>query len=627
MVGVSLPFAVQRFRGRRPLVRRRASSAVAALIGCFLLFATSTLAERRGTAWVEQSEGAKLSDSWRRVVTPAFTVVGDARPDQLRRAAQRMELFRQAIEAVIPNTSLETPVPLTVVMLRDAATFRPFVWRSGRRNVGGYFLQAGDAAVIVFPASEFASGLSVAFHEYTHFLVQRSMGDAPSWFNEGLAELYSTFGGSEQDNRHLLGRPITHHLEFVRHRTLLPLDQMLTAEGAAKFLRDSSTVRGFYAQSWALVHYFVIGEGGRRASALVRFVEAQRKGEPFDEAFRTHFGRTPRELEKDLREYVRSLHFAAVEITFAGGQAPERTIERLSEARALQIQADVQMRIEEHEAAERKLDRALAIDPADVPSRTTLGRLRLRQGRAAEAVELFASVEAAAGSDAAVQTVYGDALRSVGRMREAAEHYERALALGSKAPATHFGLGVASMAQGRWGPAAVAFATVGRLDPSPSWQAERALATFELGLGLQTIETARLYLQRSEWSFQSTYVAFAAALGALMSGRGEQATPFLDRIDEHITTNAWAPVLGQFLRGQLGPADLMKRSSGSMAETEARTMIGYRALIDGRRDEAREQFAWVAKEGDRRTPFRSWAAAALARLDNAPPASAPASRP
>lgn len=602
-----------------------AAAATAAL--SFVYFAALLQAATPATPVADQSasgvaqnpSGAKLSDSWKRIRMPSFTVVGSAPAEELTRAAWRIERFRQALIALVPGARLESPVPLTVMVIESPQAFQSFLWSSGRYKVGGYFSSEPDAAHIVFPVWEGSFGMSVVFHEYTHFLMQRTMGDAPIWFNEGLAELYSTFGGNDRDSRALLGGPITHHLQFVRHQTLLPLGEMLSADGAAKYFRRDRDRAAFYAQAWALVHYLVVGDGGKRAQAMLGFINDQRRGVPFQEAFSKHFGVTTDQMEKDLREYVRRLQIQTIEVRLLSEPPPISAVEPMTEAEALQAQADVQLRIGELQNAERKLKAANDLDPSSTRVGVTLGRLRLVQQRPHDAVDILSKTIEGGNSDPFAHFAYGDALSDLGRWDEAVAAYEHTIKAGLQAPGVQFRLGVAHLALQHWGPSALAFATARQLDPSPSWQATRAMESLRLGYGALAAAAASLYLTRSEWSSTAAYVALAGALGSIGAKRVDDARPFLEAIAAHAEGAKWTALLADHLKGLLTADELLKKAEGVPAQTEAHAVIGYNALGAGQLDVAKVHFAWVRDKGDPTSIVRKWAVAELGRLERGAP--------
>ena len=52
-------------------------------------------------------------------------------------------------------------------------------------------------------------------------LVRNTSGNVPTWFNEGMAEYYSTF--DTDDQKVVVGRPIASHVLLLREKRVLPL--------------------------------------------------------------------------------------------------------------------------------------------------------------------------------------------------------------------------------------------------------------------------------------------------------------------------------------------------------------------------------------------------------------------
>jgi hypothetical protein len=121
---------------------------------------------------------------------------------------------------------------------------------------------------------------SVIFHEYTHLLVNNTFKNAPVWFNEGLAEYYSTFKITD-DRKITLGTPIGNHVYLLRDSKMLPLRTLFEVDHKSPHYNESKKQGIFYAQSWALMHYLLIGKTGFVAP-LTRFLELQEANVPLD---------------------------------------------------------------------------------------------------------------------------------------------------------------------------------------------------------------------------------------------------------------------------------------------------------------------------------------------------------
>ena len=91
------------------------------------------------------------SRDWKRLSAADLTVVGNAGPAELRRAATNIEEFRNAIRTVYPNIELSFSVPTVLVVFRNEADFartdrETSVGVFGTRSVD--FLHASDVAYL-----------------------------------------------------------------------------------------------------------------------------------------------------------------------------------------------------------------------------------------------------------------------------------------------------------------------------------------------------------------------------------------------------------------------------------------------------------------------------------------------
>jgi len=143
----------------------------------------------------------------------------------------------------------------------------------------------------------------VIFHEYTHLLVNNTFKNAPVWFNEGLAEYYSTFSITD-DQKVGLGLPIGNHVHLLRENKMLPLRTLFEVDHKSPHYNEGKKQSIFYAQSWALMHYLIIGREGK-LDKLATFLGLRDEGVPVEKAFPQAFGTTFEEMEKDLREYIK----------------------------------------------------------------------------------------------------------------------------------------------------------------------------------------------------------------------------------------------------------------------------------------------------------------------------------
>src|SRR5215204_2278255 len=241
-------------------------------------------------------------DTWVSVRTKNFFMLGNAGEKDIRKVALKLEQFREVFTWLFPKMKFNTPVPTTVIVFKSDSSYTPF---KPRANTAGYF-QAGLDVNYITLTTELRGEqdpFSVIFHEYTHLLVNNTFERVPVWFNEGLAEYYSTFNIAD-DQKITLGAPIGNHVLLLRQNKMLPLKTLFEVDRSSAHYNEANKQSIFYAQSWALMHYLIIGKEGR-VEQLGKFLELLGSNIPVEQAFQQAF-ETPFEvMEKYLRNYIK----------------------------------------------------------------------------------------------------------------------------------------------------------------------------------------------------------------------------------------------------------------------------------------------------------------------------------
>ena len=340
------------------------------------------------------AQAAPAKDTWTSVRSQNFFLVGNASEKEIRQVATRLEQFRHVFTQLFTKVNFNTPVPTTVVVFKNDSAYKPFKPLADGKivEVAGYF-QPGDDVNYITLMPDRGSGAEnpygTIYHEYTHLLVNNSLdaGEAPAWFNEGLAEYYSTFH-IEEDRKVHLGRFVDYHIRLLRDQKLIPLSQLFAVTHYS-LERNKHDVRSlFYAESWALVHYLILGNDGKRMPQLGEFLTLSKKGVPTEEAFRRAFQTEPAAMEKELQKYVQSHSFMSRIVTFPQKLEfdSQMTATPLTDAQAEAYLGDLLLHTNRPEDAAVRLQRALDLDPTNVMARASLGMARLRQKRHAEAI-------------------------------------------------------------------------------------------------------------------------------------------------------------------------------------------------------------------------------------------------
>ena len=337
---------------------------------------------------------AQAKDTWISVRSSNFFLVGNAGEKDMRKVATRLEQFRDVFTRLLPGARFETPVPTTVIVFKSMNSYKPF--NSG--NNAGYFQKGEDVNYITLSTELGAQNpYSVIYHEYVHLMIDNTMGNAPLWFNEGLAEYYSSFD-IEEDRKAHLGELIGNHLLTLREEKLLPLRTLFAVDHYSPHYNESGKRGVFYAQSWALVHYLILGNNGQHLPRLGKFLRLIGDNVKIDDAFQQAFQMDVAAMEKELKKYVEGHSFKMQVATFEHKLEFDSTLKvaPLSEAEAQTYLGDLLLHLSNLAAAEARLQQALALDSKLTMAQASLGILRARQGRFAEAKK---SLQAAVGSD------------------------------------------------------------------------------------------------------------------------------------------------------------------------------------------------------------------------------------
>jgi hypothetical protein len=251
-----------------------------------------------------------------RFVQRTSTLVGNAAEKDIREAANRLEQFRSVFGMLFPSVKLNSPVPTTVIVFKSNSAYKPF---KVNPNVSGYF-QPGEDVNYITLTSEKASEdqpFRTIFHEYVHLLVENTMGPAvPLWFNEGLAEYYSTFDVKDGDRRFILGDLVSNHVLYLRDSKLLPLRTLFAVDYKSPYYNEGNKMNIFYSESWMLMHYLLQGEGQKRRPQLGRFMDLLDSKMPIADAFQQAFETDLEGFEKSFKSYIQGAKYMATGVTF-----------------------------------------------------------------------------------------------------------------------------------------------------------------------------------------------------------------------------------------------------------------------------------------------------------------------
>jgi tetratricopeptide (TPR) repeat protein len=358
----------------------------------------------------------QAKDNWTSVHSQDFQLVGNASEKDIRLVANRLEQFRSVFALLFPAIRLNSPVPTTVIVFKSDGSYKPF---KVNPNVAGYFQPGEDVNYITLTTEKASEDqpFRTIFHEYVHLLIENTMGPTvPVWFNEGLAEYYSTFDITDENRKVILGDLVRNHVLYLRETKFLPLRTLFAVDHKSPYYNEGNKMNIFYAESWMLMHYLLQGEGQKRRPQLARFVDLLRASATIDDAFQRAFQINLDAFEKDFKSYVQGAKYMATAITLEKKLDFDSEMQSgpVTEAEAQAYLGDLLLHTHRLNDAEIRLQQALTLNPELPMAETSLGMLRVRQGRLDDARQHLQKAVAANSQNYLAHYYYAYALSGLG---------------------------------------------------------------------------------------------------------------------------------------------------------------------------------------------------------------------
>ena len=332
------------------------------------------------------STSAFAADKWLSIHTKNFLLVGSATESDIRRVGRTLEEFRSALAMLFPKMDQTSSVPTTILVFKNDESFKPFkpIYKGQPSNALAFFQPGEDVNYIAVTAT--LPSPAIILHEYVHFLLRENVGTLPLWISEGLAECYSTFDLSGRQNEFTIGRaPEAHVATLNMGIQFLPMKRLLAIQDTSPEYNEESKQGAFYAQSWAMVHYLVLGADGKRRHQFAELLTGLSKGQSFEDAFGEAFQTDYGTLEEEVREYIRRRSsWTMMKVTTKDSiQVDVRAMatSTLSEAESDFYLGDLLLHLNRFADAEPYLTAALSKNANLMPAQTSLAIMRVRQRR------------------------------------------------------------------------------------------------------------------------------------------------------------------------------------------------------------------------------------------------------
>jgi tetratricopeptide (TPR) repeat protein len=384
---------------------------------------------------------------WVKARSTHFVVLTDAGERDAQRVASQFERMHLVFHTLFPTKGDESDPPIVVLAVKDRKgmeSLEPEAYLGrGKVELSGFFVRAPEKNYILLRLDAKGDrGFSTVYHEYTHYML-RKVGWLPLWLNEGLAQFYENT--DIDDKNAWVGQADLARLRYLNRNDLMPIATLLRIDCGSPYYHDEQTGSVFYAESWALTHFLIVGDWMEGTHRIRDYAQLLAQGEDAATAAERAFGDLDK-LQAALAEYLmqRRFMYFMVPATLAAGDATLE-VRAVKTAEVDAVRADVQVYTERGKDARMLLESVLRDDPKNALAHETMGGLLYREGDIAgaqrwygEAAKLdpqnylaqyYFAVTAMHGGSGAAEEVVDASLRSAIRLNAEFAPADDALAM------------------------------------------------------------------------------------------------------------------------------------------------------------------------------------------------------
>lgn len=303
-------------------------------------------------------------DNWVEVRSPNFIVISNAGEKQARKTALQFEDIRQVFRQSLKIASSHPSPLITVIAAKDEDTMKellPEDYVKGHAHHAGYFVGGMNLYFALVELGEGNEDYETFYHEYYHSLTVPYFPNLPLWVAEGLAEFY---GHTQIEGKSVgMGQADSNLLSELQRQPLIPLDVLFKIDRSSPYYNENQKTSIFYAESWALTHYLMLGDRSAHRPAFAAYLNALDQGKSQEEAAAESFGDL-KKLQSNLTNYLHSAAFYYMRMPFTaeindGGLSAQP----ISEAEAEAYEGGFEALRRRSDDAKRLLNEALTADP------------------------------------------------------------------------------------------------------------------------------------------------------------------------------------------------------------------------------------------------------------------------
>ena len=391
---------------------------------------------------------AAWGGGWTVAANAHFEVYTDAGAERARASLEWLEQLRGWL---IQETGLRPDRlrPARVIGFATELEYSPYRLHE---TADAYYIgtEGRDYIVMVMGGPR---AFEIAAHEYAHMALHSAGLRLPPWLDEGLADV---FAAAAEDGGKSPG-----HVDALRRRSWFPVAELLRLGPEQRERQSPDQASVFYAESWALTG-MLAGAPEYRAK-LRSFVTALALGTSTEAALSTIYGKTPAQLEVELRSWV-ARGAATPRIAAAPAGLPPGTVSDVPPERVRLLIGTLLLDAGERGRAE-KVYRELSPDDPDVQA--GLGMLAYYAGDHAAAREHWRKAVALGTQDDALCYRYAMVADTAGASpAELRPILERALTIRPEFDDARFRLALLDKNEGRFDEAIAQFRAMRDVAPA-----------------------------------------------------------------------------------------------------------------------------------------------------------------
>lgn len=329
------------------------------------------------------------SSGWIEVRSPNFVIVTNAGEGSAKQTAIQFEQIRSLFRDALPIAKSHAGPMVTILAAKNEKTLQellPEYWAKGHAHPAGIFVQAMNQFYIALELDvEGPNPYETIYHEYYHSLTMPYAPNTPTWLAEGLADF---FGNSQIEGKTAtMGQASGPLLYQLQGQRLLPLDTLFRVDQSSPYYNENSKVTLFYAESWALVHYLMIGDNQAHKGMLTAYLNALGNGATEEDAAKQGFGDLNK-LQNALESYIQRNSYYQFRLAApAKVRDSDLHIRTLSEADVDAYQGGFAETRGHSEEAKAKLDQAIALDPKNALAQSNMAITEFFMGKKSDALD------------------------------------------------------------------------------------------------------------------------------------------------------------------------------------------------------------------------------------------------